>query len=332
VRIIPENTLTELWVPNERYEYFKGHPDHPFRDKARDFEAVNAWWLAEAAFLAYGWPTLAEYHFKNAGFTHCQYFTGTSTQCYIVHNDNIVIVAFRGSEISEQAGPEKRDLRYIIADWVANSRTYLVDSGRRGLVHQGFKEALDEVWERKELEAYIGEVRRQDGRTRTVWFTGHSLGAALATLAADRYGDEIAGLYTFGSPLVGDAAFANAFRVDHYRFVNNDDVVTKVPFFGIHFNGVPFPGSYEHAGHMKYLDRDGRLVDNPSLIERLKDNRRRFSKNMVDYLRYLGMRLRLRALSGDLQELELPQNFLTDHAPYYYAAYLRRWIQQNSQE
>jgi hypothetical protein len=83
---------------------------------------------------------------------------------------------------------------------------------------------------------------------------------------------------------------------------------------------------------MKYLDRDGRLVDNPSLIARLKDNRRRFSKNMVDYLRYLGMRLRLRVLSRDLQELELPQNFLTDHAPYYYAAYLRRWIQQNSQE
>ena len=329
MKTIPENALAKLLVPNESYEYFEGHHDHPFQDKARNFEVVNAWWLAEAAFLAYAWPEFVEHSFKNAGLPHCRYFSSLSTQCYVAHNEDFVIVAFRGSEISERAGTEKRDLRYIIADWVANSRTYLVDSGREGLVHQGFKEALDEVWEREYLEAYIDEVRKQGGRSRTVWFTGHSLGAALATLAADRYADEVAGLYTFGSPLVGDTAFANAFRVDHYRFVNNDDVVTKVPFFGIRFDGVPFPGLYRHVGPTKYLDHEGHLIDNPRLMVRLKDNLRRFSKNMLDYLRYLGMRLRLRVLSTDPQDLELPQNFLTDHAPIYYAVYLWRQIQRN---
>jgi len=330
MKTIPENALAKLLVPNESYDYFEGHYEHPFKGGAEDFEIVNAWWLAEAAFLAYAWPESAQHHFRNAGLPHCRYFSGRSTQCYVANNDDFVIVAFRGSEISEQAGTEKRDLRYIIADWVANSRTYLVGSGQVGLVHQGFKEALDEVWEREHLKAYIDEVRRQDGRSRTVWFTGHSLGAALATLAADRYGD-VAGLYTFGSPLVGDAAFANGFRVDHYRFVNNDDVVTKVPFFGIHFNGLPFPGLYRHVGPTKYLDREGRLIDNPGLVARLKDNSRRFSKNMVDYSRYLTMRLRLRLLSRDPQDLELPQNFLTDHAPIYYAVYLWRQIEPNPQ-
>ncbi|MCA9453043.1 MAG: hypothetical protein KC584_10520, partial [Nitrospira sp.] len=67
---------------------------------------------------------------------------------------------------------------------------------------------------------------KEEKRDRTFWFTGHSLGAALATLAADRYGD-VQGLYTFGSPLVGDEGFARDFYVSGYRFVNNNDVVAR---------------------------------------------------------------------------------------------------------
>jgi predicted lipase len=72
------------------------------------------------------------------------------------------------------------------------------------------------------------------------WFTGHSLGAALATLAARRFGRALA-LYTYGSPKVGDAAFvAQVARsvVTHYRFVNHRDIATRFPHL------APF----EHAG------------------------------------------------------------------------------------
>ena len=92
---------------------------------------------------------------------------------------------------------------------------------------------------------------------RNIWFTGHSLGGALATLAADRcirqgamlgLGD-LGGVYTFGSPLVGNRHFADGFnsrvRGRSFRFVNDQDGVTKVPpqFLGYcHVNTERFVG------------------------------------------------------------------------------------------
>ena len=91
--------------------------------------------------------------------------------------------------------------------------------------------------------------------------TGHSLGAALATLAADRYGD-VQGLYTYGSPRVGDRMFKVDFNVNAYRFVNNNDIVAKVP-----------PASmYCHVGQLKYIDRDGRLHEHTNRWEKWSDD------------------------------------------------------------
>ena len=59
----------------------------------------------------------------------------------------------------------------------------------------------------------------------------HSLGAALATICASRL--DAHELYTFGSPRVGNRAFVKEMKNDgiqHYRFVNNNDIVTGVPF------------------------------------------------------------------------------------------------------
>ena len=67
--------------------------------------------------------------------------------------------------------------------------------------------------------------------------TGNSLGAALATLAADRYGN-VQGVYTFGSPKVGNDVFKEKFIVKTYSIVNNKDIVTR----------VPPPGIYKHVG------------------------------------------------------------------------------------
>ena len=70
-----------------------------------------------------------------------------------------------------------------------------------GNVHRGFKAALLEVW--TDLENYVSNLQKDNLK---IWITGHSLGAALATLAADRYGN-VQGLYTYGSPRVGDQDF-----------------------------------------------------------------------------------------------------------------------------
>jgi triacylglycerol lipase len=146
---------------------------------------------------------------------------------------------------------------------------------------------------------------------RTFWFTGHSLGAALATLAADRYRD-VQGLYTFGSPLVGDRAFAHDFFVNAFRIVNNNDFVAHVPPFGPCVR-PPHVRPYEHVGQLKYISSEGVLQDNPSRWARLTDG----FKGRYGHLVNLAGQLR----SGWIGEL--PDDGFNDHAPLFYA--LRVW-------
>jgi triacylglycerol lipase len=65
-----------------------------------------------------------------------------------------------------------------------------------------------------------------------VWFGGHSLGAALATLAAARF-PTTAGVSTIASPRVGDRLFAALFDARFggrsLRYENDTDIVTLIP-------------------------------------------------------------------------------------------------------
>lgn len=87
-----------------------------------------------------------------------------------------------------------------------------------------------------------------------ILLTGHSLGAALATLTASRMPSSH--LYTYGSCRVGDEFFAKAMRnVSHNRFVDCCDLVTRVPTKEFH---------YVHVGSLRYIDRNGQLLESPS--------------------------------------------------------------------
>ena len=309
---LPPNTLENIVPPNEDYDYFKDRRRHPFRYESNNLEMVNAWWLAEAALLAYAQPEFAAPCFQKAGL-QCKFFDGDSSQCYVANNDDFVMVTFRGTEVRQREGTSGYDLRYVVADWLVDSETCLLDAGQGRFVHEGFFEALDEIWDR--LKPYLDEVSNKDGQKRPIWFTGHSLGAALATLAVDRYKD-VAGLYTFGSPRVGDRAFAKDFGIANHRFVNNDDVITKVPFFGTYQDGnssrtLPF-GWYHHIGDTKYIDQEDIIHTNPPVWIRLLWNFRKVLKNAINW-GLLVLRLRR----------ELPDNALTDHAPIYYP--IRIW-------
>lgn len=85
------------------------------------------------------------------------------------------------------------------------------------------------------------------------------MGAALATLAAaylrdaGRHPDDpkdkpVNGLYTFGCPRAGNRDFERAFNQDSgaraFRFVNNNDIVTRVP---------PRELDYSHVGKFLYF-------------------------------------------------------------------------------
>jgi triacylglycerol lipase len=74
----------------------------------------------------------------------------------------------------------------------------------------------------------------------SVEVTGHSLGSALATLYVAKNANaglvQVPTLYTFASPLVGDATFVAAFsrlNIDSWRIANSKDVVTMVPVFDL---------------------------------------------------------------------------------------------------
>ncbi len=123
-------------------------------------------------------------------------------------------------------------------------------------VHEGFRKAVDartasglSVWEEIEVELLKLDC--------PVFYTGHSLGAALATLAAARLAPKA--VYTFGSPRVGNHAFVDSLSsLPIYRIVDGQDIVTTVPpseIFG-----------YQHAGEMHQLHRP-----HSSFILRLKN-------------------------------------------------------------
>jgi len=241
--VLPIISWDSIAPPYLDYPYFEGRAAYPFRPRATGFDLVNAWWLIEASTLAYAEEGFARVRFREAGFPEVAFFTGDSTQCYVVSNDAFLILVFRGTEITRRSGDF--GFRNIVADLEADADILLVDSGNGGKVHRGFQEALDEVWEK--LLKYL---RQKENPGRPFWFTGHSLGAALATLAAARYGRG-QDLYTFGSPRVGDLDFKNGFPVKAYRFVNHRDIVTRVPPAGL----------YQHVGEEKYLDSQGLLRD-----------------------------------------------------------------------
>ncbi|MGH7866285.1 MAG: lipase family protein [Candidatus Dormibacteraceae bacterium] len=119
-----------------------------------------------------------------------------------------------------------------------------------------------------EVRDKIEEVRTNG---QTLWFTGHSLGGALAMLAgATMYLEDpkllADGVVTFGQPRTSDRFLANAydaaFTSRHFRFVNNNDAVAQVP---------PEP-VFHHVSAMMYFDADGKLHDKMPFAGKLKDS------------------------------------------------------------
>ena len=152
------------------------------------------------------------------------------------------MVVFRGTEIRRRRDEPGFHIHNIIADFKTDADIVLTDWDQDRMVYRGFKNALEEVWEKKGLIEYI---KSKDTMNRTIWFTGHSLNAALATLAADRYDGKIQ-----GSPYVGNIDFVKYFRISAYRFVNNNDIVAHWPPLNW----------YEHVGEPKFTAMGSSII------------------------------------------------------------------------
>lgn len=114
-----------------------------------------------------------------------------------------------------------------------------------GAVHPGFSTIYSKI------SAQIIEAAKKLDPSVPCYISGHSLGAAIATLAAIDIAAHIPELkkqlqlYTYASPRVGDPAFArehNRLVPNSYRVVNLADAITLVPFT------VLFKTEYVHVG------------------------------------------------------------------------------------
>lgn len=255
LEVLPAPTPENLYPPCRHAAFFACREDHPFQPEARDFSLVNASWLADASLLAYD----PEGDYLNevwaqAGFRQVLALDGRSSRVVVAAGQDAIIVAFRGTQVFWPGRPAA--FGAVMADWLTDARTGLVASGHGGEVHEGFKAALDQVWQ--PLGDAVERLRRElPGRT--LWVTGHSLGGALASLAAQRWAERVAGVYTYGSPLVGDEGFSRGFVAPCHRFVHQADLITEVPLFGLRLALPTGWSRYTHVGVRHWIDDAGHL-------------------------------------------------------------------------
>jgi len=131
-------------------------------------------------------------------------------------SDGKAIFSFKGSS--------------TIKEFAHDFRSSLVDNKYgTGKVHQGFLDLY------KEMQ---GDIQKQMAKLQSegitnIEATGHSLGGALATMFAGQYGNQVKEVYTYGSPRVGDKAFADSVvsqvGIDNiYNVQNLLDPISKI--------------------------------------------------------------------------------------------------------
>jgi len=153
-------------------------------------------------------------------------------------DEDLTVLAFRGTESNK---PED-----LLADAMATSIPWRSQDSSRGNVHRGFAATYARV--RDNIEQALATT------SGPLLITGHSLGAALATLAAADLGPRGRELITFGSPLVGDRTFRQELAgVTVRRFIDCCDLVARIP-----------PKRFD-ASHIETLLID--LVSSPSRVE-----------------------------------------------------------------
>jgi len=199
----------------------------------------------------------------------------TNTEAFIIHSKKSIILAFRGSS--------------SVDDWITNLKFCEKCAG----VHSGFSKAYYSI-NYKMIQYWIDTIiprykkDKLDIEKIERYYTGHSLGAALATIAIlNLETSELkqigiptekthSSLYIYGSPRVFDKCTANKFdslfQKSSFRFVNNNDIVTKIPFNG-----------YDHIGTLIYINRKGELKTEEQFINKFIDQFVGGMKSLFDF-------------------------------------------------
>ncbi len=211
--------------------------------------AGNAYWMARISKEIYRKQSndnqvpdeekiLANLKAEDDGFVSVSGVDKNTAQGAVIEHENYLCVAFRGTN----------ELR----DWLDNVDAFATKE-LFGEFHRGFWNSVADIW--KPLDATCRHLQQQ--HKRPIFFTGHSLGGAMATVAASRYIHEdkpFTSVYTFGQPRVLGRSTARIFNAEsrsrYFRFHNNNDIVTRVP--------ARFMG-YSHIGTYLYISEERKI-------------------------------------------------------------------------
>ncbi|MBE9044826.1 lipase family protein [Pleurocapsales cyanobacterium LEGE 10410] len=248
----------------------------PFNFDTTLYQPENSYWMAifsNLVYLTIGDRTgekdftpdedtiLSKLKALDSEFLAVEGFSFKSSQGIVIQHKNYVVAVFRGTD--------------ELVDWLDNVKAFPI-KGPLGNVHSGFYNALLDIWVRQGMWDSIQQLRERGSEfddselpvwlrglkkpKRSLWLTGHSLGGAMATLAAAWLAERkipFSGAYTFGQPRVGDENFQVAFDTKlnkrFFRFQNNNDIVTRVP---ARLMGYEHVGRYIHITEKRELKAD----------------------------------------------------------------------------
>eukprot|EP01029_Cantina_marsupialis_P007450 TRINITY_DN1827_c0_g1_i1.p1 TRINITY_DN1827_c0_g1~~TRINITY_DN1827_c0_g1_i1.p1 ORF type:complete len:294 (+),score=69.98 TRINITY_DN1827_c0_g1_i1:84-965(+) len=165
------------------------------------------------------------------------------SQAYVTRLDNAILIGFRGTVPSS--------FKNWLSDmWASKSKSFYCKECK---VHKGFHD----IWLRlkdKVFEAVYDILKETPpGEINGMLIAGHSLGGAVATLAALEFAERFGiptQVYTQGQPRVGNQAFVDMYKnyvQAHYRLVHYHDIVPTVPPHFLGFRHVPLEIFYDEA-------------------------------------------------------------------------------------
>jgi len=285
MRPLPAATLDNLNPPVRGYRYFD-HAETEFERNAGCGSLRNRWLLAEHALLAYEDQT--RIRAELAARSRSVLMLSGSTQLGFGFAADIdgrdAVLAFRGTQIFKP-GDSLSKFRAIARDYWTDARIRRRPVSDDAWVHAGFADSTDELMEQLQASGQLTAQRRW-------WIAGHSLGGALAVLAAERLigipGQQVVGVVTFGQPRVGnDRHAARLKRLPLCRVVHGCDAIPTLP---------PTQLGFVHAPAEHVLE---------------PERRSNYPRTVLQYI--LGYWQRWRFGLGALTPVAL-----LDHAPLYY--------------
>ncbi|MBD2081577.1 lipase family protein [Leptolyngbya sp. FACHB-17] len=263
----------------------------PFLAGKTAYDVGIAWWLAQCSSLAYENKITVVTELKDVGFDRIFLFDTKGTQAFLASHPGVngsgkfAVLAFRGTE--QDSIDILTDINFVkrlFPDENLLENTGLQKESAEKLpnlyAHGGFVEGIENIWGtavRKEIEDLYNEPNvgiewlgapgvsnalldlYKQSSDIALYLTGHSLGGALATLAAYKLlvyeqSFHVTALYTFGSPRTVQQPLAKGinkkFEGRSHRVVNYIDTVPRLP------PRIPVLLDFRHINELVYFPGD----------------------------------------------------------------------------